>query len=94
MTRLRVSGARLAQRAISSSVRPQPEHSPVAASITQTLMQGVSIAPNLHIEDAKLVAVGIAEIGAVEIAATQAGGAFIRSTAGDGLGVHLVDHFA
>ena len=31
------------QRAISSSVRPQPEHSPVAGAITQTLMQGDSM---------------------------------------------------
>lgn len=31
------------QRAISSSVRPQPEQRPAAASITQTLMQGVEI---------------------------------------------------
>ena len=30
-------------RAISSSVRPQPEQTPVATSITQTLMQGVEI---------------------------------------------------
>ena len=31
------------QRAISSSVRPQPAHRPVDWFITQTLMQGVSI---------------------------------------------------
>jgi hypothetical protein len=31
------------QRAISSSVRPQPEQNPVAGSIEHTLMQGVAI---------------------------------------------------
>jgi len=31
------------QRAISSSVRPQPVQRPLAESITQTLMQGVEI---------------------------------------------------
>jgi hypothetical protein len=34
------------QRAISSSDRQHPAHSPVLASITQTLMHGVSMEPS------------------------------------------------
>jgi len=38
------SGSLIApQRAISSSVRPQPEHKPLGGSITQTFTQGVWI---------------------------------------------------
>ena len=40
---LRSSPLTLAHRAISSSERPQPWQRPLAGSITQTLMQGVSI---------------------------------------------------
>ena len=43
MTAARSASLIAAQRAISSSVRPQPLHSPLAASIVQTLMQGVWI---------------------------------------------------
>jgi hypothetical protein len=46
MTRARSGSLIDPQRAISSSVRPQPEQRPVAGAMTQTLMQGESINPS------------------------------------------------
>jgi len=43
MIRCRSKSVMAAQPAISESERAQPAHRPVAASITHTLMQGVSI---------------------------------------------------
>jgi hypothetical protein len=40
----RSRGDRVAQAAISAIVRRHPAHSPLAGSIVQTLVQGVSIA--------------------------------------------------
>src|ERR1043166_4663100 len=47
-----------------------------------------------HMKDAKLVAVGIAEIGAVEGVAAQARRAFVLGAGGQRVGMHLVDHLA
>jgi hypothetical protein len=43
MIRRRSSGEKLDQDAISSIVRPHPSHKRVRGSMTQTLMQGVSM---------------------------------------------------
>jgi hypothetical protein len=46
ITRARSASPIDPQRAISSSVRPQPVQSPVAGAMTQTLMQGDCINPS------------------------------------------------
>jgi hypothetical protein len=43
MIRLRSASPIMPQRAISSSVRAHPRQKPLAGSIAQTLMQGVSM---------------------------------------------------
>ncbi len=90
------SSSRIAlQHAISSSVRPHPAQKPEAGFMTQTLMQGEEIIalPSVFsagLEDAKLVAVEIAEVGAVEILAARARRAFILAAERQRLCVNLL----